>query len=230
VAAACIVRGLTQKGLIHYPFTTNALRTAQDWYIPLTEIPLSVLVQTTTTGIQRGRTYVQVYLEITGVPVTLLTANYVTTGQPISWPDGNISAPTSGRGYIHTFAGTDPAANNEISEVVPTNTLWHLTAIQYQLDTDANIANRTSRLKISSETAVIMLFLEPNAVQAASVTRYYHWAPFLSVPAAFTEEIFGALPTLDLIAGAAIETLTDNFQAADDYGTPHFIVEEWIKP
>jgi hypothetical protein len=230
VAAACIVRGLTQKGLIHYPFTTNALRTAQDWYIPLTEIPLSVLVQTTTTGLQRGRTYIQVYLEITGVPVTLLTADYVTTGQPISWPDGNINSPTSGRGYIHTVLGANPAAGDEITDYVPSNTLWRLYAINYRLVTSAVVAVRTSYINLVNELGSDILYVEPNATQAQSLTRYYTFAPYLAIPAAFGTRIFGQLTPIDLLAGSTIQTVTLNIDPSDDYPAPTYQVEEWLTP
>jgi hypothetical protein len=230
VAANCIVRGLTQKGLIHYPFTTNALRTAENWYIPLTEIPLSVLVLTTTTGIQRGITYVQVYLEITGVPVTLLTADYITTAQPISWPDGNISAPTQGRGYIRTYQGTNPAAGDEITETCPTNSLWRIIAANYSLVTSADVGTRTSRLRILSALGADIFNGTPNDTQLASLTRNYWWYDMAAIPAAWGSNIFGQIPSLFITAGGSIITDTDGIFPADNYGPPIITVEEWLNP
>jgi hypothetical protein len=229
-AFACTIRGLTQKGLIQTPFTTDGLRTAQNTYVQLTEIPLAVFIETSTAAVQRGRLYAQIFLEFAGVSSVLLAADYITTGQPASWPEGGIHSPTEGRGYLWTYIGTDPPATGEIEETVPNNTLWHIKGLTYQFLTSAVVANRTSRLALWSEYGDMVLITTPNAVQAAGNNMSYFWHPYLAVPAAFDVNIFGYHSPAYLRSVAAITTVTENMQAGDNYNAPEILIEEWLNP
>jgi hypothetical protein len=229
-ARSCVVRGLTQKGLIHHAFTTNATRILQTQTIPLTEIPLSVHLETTTSTDQPGRLYARISLQITGVPVAILAAGYITTQTPLSWPEGAIRHPTDGPGHIYSFTGTSAGPGAEISEAVPVNTLWRIIGITYKLTTDAHVANRESIVIIHDGIADYVAFCRPTNTQAASLAKTYYWKHYNTVPATYNNAIAGQLPIPDRYISAQISTDTQNIQATDTYTEIFFQVEEWLSP
>lgn len=131
------------------------------------------------------------------------------------------------RGDIVTYTGSNPAANTEWSETVPTGTMWRILSIRAQLVTDANAANRRVGITITDGTNTV---LKENAesVQAASLTHNYNIAPHGSRAVADVEHYI-PLPAIDnfwLPAGYVIASTTLSRQSGDDWGAPVFMVEE----
>lgn len=230
VAATLHVRCITPNGLVPGTITTTANRAIQTSRFALPDLPNSLVIACATAAVQRGQVYAHAYIELAGIEAGAMAADYVTRPTPLMWPGGAIRASTEGRGYLHTLYGTDPGANVEIAEAVPTNALWLIKGIRYQFLTAAGGANRTSRLEVGDEFGADLLFSTPNAVQAGGVSRTYYWFPYLAVPAAWDINIFGYHSPILLPPGAIIATATENFAAADNYGAPSLLLEEWILP
>lgn len=161
--------------------------------------------------------------------LSTLLAGYITTNGRLAWPGSPIESSINGPGRIRSITGTNPAANVEISEVVPVGTRWRLISWQATLVADANVATRTAELIIDDGTTVIVPAF-PNVNQTAGQTMTYTagvFGSFGSVAGAFN---LIALPeSLMLAAGFRIRTSTTNRQVGDDWTAPQMLVEEWIE-
>lgn len=165
-----------------------------------------------------------------GFELGMLSAGCVSVGRRLAYPRDWITASVEGPGAIRSVAGTDPAANVEISEVVPTGARWRLRAIDAALVTDANVANREVTLTID-DGANVLAEVTTGVAQAASVTRRYSFAQGVQRVTAAASTIIGApAPDLILLAGWRIRTVTTALQVTDNWGAPRLCVEEWIEP
>ena len=134
-----------------------------------------------------------------------------------------------GPGVLRSITGTNPAADVEISETVPTNARWRVLAIQFSLVTDANAANREVALTLDDGTTVFAR-VPSGFTHVASTTIVYssfHHAPRFTVAQDTTKNF--PLPRVDLQGSFRLATVTTARQATDNYGAPQLLVEEWIE-
>jgi len=182
---------------------------------------------------QRGQTFVRVdVVRGQSSPIIVLSTiaqGYVTATKRLAYPGSAIEDSLSGAGALRSIAGTDPAANVEISETVPTGTRWRLRSVRATLVSDANVANREVALQIDDGTTVYFEAAS-GANQAASLTRQYTFAPTAVRGAAATGTgILVAIADLLLAAGHRFGTATTNRQATDNWGAPQYLVEEFLE-
>lgn len=122
--------------------------------------------------------------------------------------------------------GTNPIAQAEISQTVPTGVRWRLVTMRATLVTDANAANRVVTLTIVRGSDTIYSVTAATA-QTASLTNVYQWSN-----ATHLAEVVGTarnyrLPwPLWLDGGDVISTSTAAMQVADDWAAPIFTIEE----
>lgn len=149
--------------------------------------------------------------------------------QRLAWPGSMVTSMHAAGGALRSVLGTDPAANVEISETVPTGARWRVRALRFALVTDVNAANREVAITYDDGTTVYAE-AAAGANQAASLTRQYTGAiTGVRGAAATGSGISIALPDLTLLAGHRIATATTNRQAGDNYGAPQLLVEEWLE-
>ncbi len=162
-------------------------------------------------------------------PLATLIQGYITTNGRRAWPGSPIEGGVNDRGWLRTFQGTDPAANVEISETVPTNTRWSIWSFVAQLVADANVANRTVTLIIDDGANTIWQ-MDASAAQTAGQTRIYE-AFNLGTAADLVGSTFRIPAPFPIVlpAGARIRTSTANRQVGDNWGAPLIVVEEWIE-
>ncbi len=128
---------------------------------------------------------------------------------------------------VRSITGTDPAANVEISETVPTNARWRLRALRASLTTDANVASRVAHLQFDDGTNLYYV-AQGSQNQAAGATYPYNFGlggankVFVTVA---NDQV--TLPDLVLTAGHKITTSTANRQVGDNWTAPQYIVQEW---
>jgi hypothetical protein len=158
-----------------------------------------------------------------------LLQGMLTATQRLAWPGSPLGTTLGAPGALRSLTGTNPAANTEISETVPTGARWRLVSFRAALVTDANAANREVALTFDDGTNV---YMEAHAGvnQAASLTRQYTASIGAVRGAAATGTgILIALPEVVLPAGHRIRTSTTNRQATDDWSAPQYLVEEWLE-
>lgn len=150
----------------------------------------------------------------------------------------SIDGAKDGPGSDLSIAGTDPAANAEISETVPANTIWRVKSISASLVTDGNAAARVVRATLDDGSSVYYQ-ASTRIDHTASLTVRYSWSPegAGAVSTAETDaELVAALdatinvslpdPTI-LSAGDRFITITGAMEAGDDWSAPQLSVEAW---
>lgn len=158
-----------------------------------------------------------------------LTSGYVTTQEPIAYPGGALRDSLDGRGVIRSITGTDPAANTEFVETVPTGARWRFNALVVTFVTDATVGFRYPQL-IIDDGATIQYISDPDNNQTASVTYRYNAGSGLRRLAPGVNAPLWALPNdVFLMAGWRIRSNTVGMQATDNYGAPQLLVEEWLE-
>ena len=127
-------------------------------------------------------------------------------------------------------AGANPAANNEVTDAVPSGKWWIPLSISIPL---AQGATQTPQPILVIDDGANTLFesLGSSAAQAAGSTCQYTWAPGLNVSAQLGSgagiHSLGPLPyPLLLPAGFRIRTVTLGIGANTDYGVPSYYVVE----
>lgn len=194
---------------------------------------LDVQVRASAASPRRGQTFVSVGvvrgLTAAQVSLSTLLQGYVTDTSPLAWPGSLLEAMASGPGVLRSITGTDPAAGAEISETVPANARWRLQAIQFTFVTGAAVANREVGLTFDDGATVFAHVASGLTHVAATSIVYSAWplAPRTSGAQDATRSF--TFPPALLPGGFRLNTVTTNFQAADDYGAPQCLVEEWIE-
>lgn len=132
---------------------------------------------------------------------------------------------------LKRVAGTNPAANNEVSEAVPADRLWQLLAIYVPLVQGITQTPQPILQLTDASDNVLAEIYGSTAAQAASTTCAYTWARGISVAsgqigATTNVRSFAPLPDVILKAGFKIKTVTIGIGANSDYGVPSLFVAE----
>lgn len=224
------VRGITKTGLIHDYYVTTDDRLFQNRFVPLTEIPLTIQVCTSTPNTQRGQLYCQIFLEFSGVPACTLASNYITSCCPLSWPGSSSSASTEGPGAILELILLDPEVGQNFIYTVPANTLLKLVSISFCLRTSDTPATRESILLVYSTVGTYILIARPTITQLASLTNYYSFCNYTIIPSAFSDIICGHIPTLPFITNSYLASNIINIQTKDQISQVILSIEQWLNP
>jgi hypothetical protein len=231
-------RRLDDKGLIipfahvHTPNTDRSAKTQDYLFGAGALLNLTVFVSAGTPLV--GQTFVKLQLirGITGATVVLgtLLQGYVTPQLHLGWPGSPIVQSTDGPGCLRTILGSDPAAGQEISELVPTGARWELKAIGAGFTTDGTVAARRPGLVFNDGVANYGRI--PSSLnQDASEFFGHTWTQGVALPIfAGVGYGYGPLPTGKyLLAAWRIKTITENLQAGDNWDNPRYLVEEWLE-
>lgn len=163
-----------------------------------------------------------------GFDALLLLQGYVTGTKTLAWPPGVVDESYAGPGNLRSVLGTDPAANTEISETVPTNARWRLRAFRATLVTDGTAATRRPILVVDDGTSTLFR-IGAGVTTVASTTKPYAWIPgYPSTGQEFAEAMHFLPPDLLLDQGWRISTSTEAIQAGDNWSAPQMLVEEWL--
>ena len=143
-----------------------------------------------------------------------------------------IDGAKDGPGTIQSITGTNPAAGSEITETVPANTIWKLTAAKATFVTDATAANRLPRFIIDDGTNI---FVESGSTfaQTASTTLRYLCGEYGLAGTLVSGNQFVAVPFpagVIMSGGYRFITTTGAIQAGDNYTAPQLSVEAWHDP
>lgn len=128
----------------------------------------------------------------------------------------------------HTVTGTDPAANTEISETIPSGQVWRLRAFAVTLVADANAANRVTTLIFKDASANEVLRLVVGTNITANQTVRIQAGTFASAPSDVAGTVVYLKLPEDFVLGSGwtITTSTASKQAGDNYGAPIMIVDK----
>jgi len=227
------LRGFTKQGLINLDHTPLTNRSKLSTKHQISGLPIAFKVLEQGGNAVRGMLYVRVVLRMGGMAVQTLCEGYISQNTDLSYERGGMATfedSLSGRGVFKVITGTNPAANVEISETVPTNAIWKVHSMVFDLVTDSNAAGRRVHIRITDGTNVLM-DIPFSTDQTASLTRKY--TAYITSHIADSnddDDINLGLPKDQLYpAGFKITTATDVRQVGDDFGAPFLLVEEWLQ-
>ncbi len=137
-----------------------------------------------------------------------------------------ITPALDGPGAMLSLTGTNPAADTEIIETVPSNTIWRLWGAYATLVTDATAANR--RVKVLIDDGTNTLFAsDASAVHTASLTEAYIIGPHAGVVG---DHWIPTPPGMLMLAGWRMQTSTTLLKTTDNWSAPQLTVEAWADP
>lgn len=129
---------------------------------------------------------------------------------------------------VKFVTGTDPAANTEISETVPTGKYWELLAVAFTL---AQGGTQTPLPDLVIDDGATIIYQAPCASSAMNVstTARFFAAPGLTLGAAgAATRVNSPLPAgLVLPPGSRVRTVTAGIGANSNYGAPLLHVVEY---
>lgn len=181
-----------------------------------------------------GQTFISLHVVrgSTGALTRLATLlqGYVTRSQELAFPGSPVVTSEEGGGVIRTITGSNPAANSEWSETVPTGARWHLQGVSARLVASAAAGNRSPALTVVSGGVNLGFFPIPS-IQVPSESREWYWWNGTPYDVQITgAHYIGGLPNdLIVLGGETITTATNNFQAGDDWQAPTLRVREWLE-
>ena len=134
-------------------------------------------------------------------------------------------------GVLKVAAGTNPAANTEVSETVPAEKYWKLLAISVSCVQGATQTPQPV-LQIDDGATVMYEMYGATGAQGASSTARYSWVVGGPQPAALVGttpniKAVAGLPDMILPPGARIRTSTVGIGANTDYGAPQLTYIEY---
>lgn len=161
---------------------------------------------------------------VVGNPV-LIGGRYDAT--PRDLDDGDVGAPALNvdaqvivdDGWAPSLEVDEAADDSDKSFTVPANTRWRIQSIWVELTTTADAGDRQMGIDVLDDSSDVILQIRAGIVQAASVTRYYLFAPHVTELTAFrdTDQLTTIFPELELPAGYIVRVWdTDAIQAAAD--------------
>jgi len=180
-----------------------------------------------------GQTFVRADLvrgDNTGqTPLATLAQGLVTAHQRLGWPGTPLAATLERPGVLRSITGSDPAANAEWSETVPTGARWRLLSVLAIMVADANVANRNFRIIIDDGTNNLIR-IGSNYNQTAGNTVGYTIGAFGFIGSLNFDPMPVPLPpNIVLLAGWRIRSETSARQVGDNWAAPQLLVEEWLE-
>lgn len=212
----------------------NSDRTSATTIVPIGEgsiLELSIIVESTQVTLGRVLVRADLVRGDATVPtyITTICQGIVTREQAINFPRSPLLSSGAVEPAIRSITGTDPAANTEISETVPTGAVWELLSFFASLVTDGTAANRRPFLIIDDGANIV--FESPTAtLQVASLTIPYTWAEGMPIGGSINSsfQVHGLVAPNRLPAGFRVRTSTISIQATDNWSAPQLLVREWM--
>lgn len=134
---------------------------------------------------------------------------------------------------VRSFTGANPAANTEVSEVVPSGKVWELLAVTITLVQGITQTPQPVLQLADDGTTVLFESFGSSGAQAVSTTCRYSWAPGIAGPSALigaTTQVRAVAPLpvgVPLMPGYRIRTVTVGIGANSDFGAPQLLLAEY---
>lgn len=214
--------------------TPSTDRVANFQRIPLAEGFLLSLTLAVSAGTpKRGQTFCQVGIvrggELANEPAAVLISDYLADTVLLAWPGGLLRSSVEGPGFLRSITGTDPAVGAEISETVPTNARWRLLSLAARLVTAVAAANRNPTLALDDGANVYQRTGVPTFQTASQTVDHFFGAGAGQGTLAAVFFWYTTPVEIYMAAGHRLRSITNLIQAADDWGAPQYLVEEWIE-
>lgn len=223
------VRGITREGMFEFRAIQDGTGAGNVSNFRIPDIPIFVSVVDDSNGNFQGDAYVNLELLINGEIVLSLLSGFVYINKSLSWPQTTNFDMRPGGGRLGWRSGTNPAANVEITELVPESRIWRLIACTFTLVTDANVANRRVHFEMHDSSGQLVEAFS-SVDQTASQTILYSVGHFGNTPDETDNNVIliNIPDNVYLQTDGQFNTATLNRQATDNFSAPFFLVEEFF--
>jgi len=187
---------------------------------------------------QRGQTYAIVYIAQGPSPSDVrmvLCRGYIYASVPLSLGVFVEPGPAGGHGAINVLTLTQPAAGVDYaSSSIPTGAIRRPVGFHGQLVAAVAAANRELVIKIQNSTPTDLAGCVASEIQTSGQTQDYYGT--FGITSTGNSAGIGAgaiqigLPKEIPTFADRFAFVTFNIQAADQWGTGLFVVEEWVMP
>jgi len=221
------IRLFTKEGISEYSHVNTGTGLQGTTRHLISDIPIMVsVIDAAATKIQ-GDAYATLSLAINGVVVYQLAAGYVYRQKGISYPVSLNNDIIPNRGGYRVVSGADPVAGDEIIDLVPGGQMWRILWVRFNFVTSATVANRRVHLRFGGALNNI-LDVFGSSDQAASLTRFYSFAPIGTIPDEVDDQsITISMPSEIFVVGnEQIGTTTTNLQVGDNFGKADYGIEQ----
>lgn len=192
-----------------------------------------------TTLVREGDCFVSIKLQdqrtnISSSTITgTIASGYLTNSKNISYPMTGNRDMTEENGKATIIDVTRPAVNVQWTYTIPDHRRFRLMAISFELDTDANAANRNVFIQITPNGSNNGLIFKSTSNLVASHTGFYSFSMYGTaesiVTAGAQDFIQAPLPQfIELHAGDVLASLATNFQVGDRYNRVKLYGNLWI--
>lgn len=221
---------MTREGVFTLRHTTASNGSISNQTFRLPDMPILISVVDEAEAITQGGVYVALSLLANNDRLYQLCSGFVYAQKGISYPTASNIDSIPGRGLFREFAGTNPAAGDEIVETVPNGRLWHIIAIQFTLVAAVAAFSRRPHVFIIGSGGGEYDFFS-SIDQITGETKTYTAAAVGAVPdETDANKIIIAIPNnLYLPENSMIRTRTTNIQAGDNYSAPNIMIEEFFQ-
>ena len=223
------IRGFTKEGPFQFTHTTDSSADTKTETFRLPDIPIFVSAHSKSNTLRHGSVFIRGMLTINGDDIMGLFSGYVSAEQAPSWPSTFNSVVRPGAGRMEIVESTDPAAGAEASINFGSNYMTLVHAAQITLVTDATVADRLVKLRVTQNAGMTMTTKALSVTQASQtkVHSFLQTSPFNDLTS--TNYIMGIMPTNFWVEQLGnISSLTDNIQAADNLGPLRILVEKFF--
>lgn len=210
------LRGFTKEGPFTYAIQAAGTGTNQTFTFRIPDIPIMITLLCSVVDEPRNKFLASVFLTINGEANILLCSGYPNGSNGISWPWQVIPSEPQKHGYFNQITTADPAAGADAIQALPAQRIWKLKHISFQLVSDATVANRSCRLRLTLAGGQ-NIYISTGKTQTASQTIGYS---FYEGAARIDDTTYGLVvtPLIDdvwLPPGSTIYTATVGIQAGD---------------
>lgn len=183
-------------------------------------------------GVARGVLYGMLSLVRSQAPaptyVYTLTAGYVGTLSPLSYPGLRAEVPNAGGGYIIAIQQAAPAAGTDWSYTPSAGVRQRVQSMQSTLVTSATVANRVVVVSVTQNGFLIYQAASATAQVASTTVSYVFAAGVPQTTAQGGVVIIPLPPGLIINSSTTISTATQALQVGDQWGTLQIGTEDWI--
>jgi hypothetical protein len=192
-----------------------------------------------TTLVREGDCFVSIKLQdqrtnISSSTITgTLASGYLTNSKNVSFPFTGNRDMTEGNGKSTIISVTAPAAGNNFTYTVPNHRRLRVNAVSFELNTDANVANRTLLLEFTEVGGANGLLFPSIKNLVASHIGFYSFAMIGTAETILTQSTndFINVPMpqgIELHAGDTIKTLVSNLQVGDLFTRIRIYGQLWV--
>ena len=221
------VRGFTKEGPFTFTQVLAVNTNIQNFLFPVPDIPVAVSVNLSVGSTTPAIAHAVLYLNIDGNRMTMLSAGMINGLFGVAWPHQMPQSREQSEGATVAFLGTNPAAGQELNDVVPDNEVWEILAISLRLVCNATVADRTVQLILNSDPGGLLRRTSPVPQQASETMDYLFFTGGTSAAVVANTETEVALPARVILPpGTSITTATTNIQSTDNYSEPEYLIRK----